>query len=357
MRVLLIDSYLGTSHNQWAEGLKKFSQHQIKIIGLKPIYWKMKMQAGAVTLAEKINNDPFHPDVILATSMVNLPLLKSLLKPELQNIPTVLYFHENQFFYPKSSNDTDIATNRDNHYGFLQFTSSLVAKQVWFNSQYNFNSFFKGLKDKIDVLPNMGLSRKIEEIIRKSKVIPLGLEFPNKMTRQTNSSAKTLLWNHRWEEDKNPNLFIELLNFLLSKKIAFKLNICGVKHPEKIPELKKFTDNIRFIGFTETEDQYWQILSQSDILPCTSNHDFFGLSVLQAIYAGCYPILPNKLVYPEYISAPELLYKTKQEFFDKVLNAMQTKILPSFKHFAEPFNWTNVIVDYDLGFLNLPNND
>ena len=38
-----------------------------------------------------------------------------------KNIPTAIYFHENQISYPWSPRDRDKIQNRDNHYGFINY--------------------------------------------------------------------------------------------------------------------------------------------------------------------------------------------------------------------------------------------
>ncbi len=57
-------------------------------------------------------------------------------------------------------------------------------------------------------------------------------------------------------------------------------------------------------------------MQAADILPVTSIHEFFGISVMEAIYCGCYPILPRRLTYPELFDDqknPELFYDTFDE--------------------------------------------
>ena len=37
----------------------------------------------------------------------------------------------------------------------------------------------------------------------------------------------------------------------------------------------------------------------------TARHEFFGLSVVEAVAAGAYPLLPNRLAYPELLAAAD----------------------------------------------------
>ena len=41
----------------------------------------------------------------------------------------------------------------------------------------------------------------------------------------------------------------------------------------------------------------------------TAIHEFQGLSMMNAMYAGCTPVAPDRLVYPEYVPK-ELRYET-----------------------------------------------
>ena len=60
-------------------------------------------------------------------------------------------------------------------------------------------------------------------------------------------------------------------------------------------------EQIKHFGYAENFADYANWLWQADILPVTSHHDFFGASVIQAIYCNCLPLLPDRLAYPEHL--------------------------------------------------------
>jgi hypothetical protein len=84
------------SHREWAEGYKKYSGHEIKIISMKGQFWKWRMHGGAVTLANQFQNLGWMPDYILASDMLDLSTFLSITRKISSNIPAAVYFHENQ---------------------------------------------------------------------------------------------------------------------------------------------------------------------------------------------------------------------------------------------------------------------
>ena len=164
MKILLVEPYYTGSHKQWAEGLQKFSKNEIKIISMKGQFWKWRMHGGAVTLARQFEELKWKPDLILASGMLDLSNFLSLSRELSYNIPTAIYFHENQLSYPWNPQDRDIKKNRDSHYGFINYVSSLVSDKVLFNSKYQMDSYFEALKKLLNNFPDNRETATIKDI-------------------------------------------------------------------------------------------------------------------------------------------------------------------------------------------------
>jgi len=166
-----------------------------------------------------------------------------------------------------------------------------------------------------------------------------------------------LLWNHRWEYDKNPEEFFNALFQLQERGVDFKLVVLGQnfsRQPEifeKAIELLK--DKILHFGFVEDEQEYVKWLWHSDIIPITSRHDFFGASLIQAMYCDVVPLLPKRLAYPEHI--PEkfhytFFYDSQEEFVNRLQRLIfDVKVIRKQKlgHFIEKYDWSVMAPHYD----------
>ena len=82
----------------------------------------------------------------------------------------------------------------------------------------------------------------------------------------------------------------------------------------------RLADAIEHWGYVASRAEYLRLLAASDLVISTADHEFFGISVLEAIAAGAFPLLPNRLSYPELIP-PELhsacLYNDEDDLFAK----------------------------------------
>lgn len=354
MRIALIDPFFDYSHRLWAEGFKRYSEHEVSIYSGSPIHWKWKMAGGAMPLARAVNESDISYDLFVVTDMLHLSVFKSLLNSKNIGAPVLLYFHENQITYPWSANDIDKKLRQDRHYGLMHYTSSLVADAIAFNSEYHFHSYTEALPKFMKDFPD-SFEKGIDEIISKSIVLPLGLELPK--FEKSESDKPIFLWNHRWEYDKNPDAFFTALRELKNREIDFGLIVLGKQYkqsPKIFDEVKEtFSEELVHFGFVESREKYDQLLAEANILLVTNNQDFFGISVVEGIAAGCYPCLPNRLSYKEHIpvsSFNQVFYNKDAEIVPLLLSLIESGAFRKSKHysdFVQKYDWSTLIEKYD----------
>ena len=136
MRILALEPWYGGSHRTFLDGLSKNSRHQIDSVTMSARFWKWRMHGGAVTMARKAGQmyKTEKPDLIFASSMVNLPAFLALTRGHLDGIPVVMYMHENQLTYPLPE-----GKERDHTYGYINYLSCLAADHILFNSQFHYD--------------------------------------------------------------------------------------------------------------------------------------------------------------------------------------------------------------------------
>lgn len=263
------------------------------------------MHGGAVSLAKQFLEQDKSYDIILATDMLDLSTFLSLTREKSTGIPTAIYFHENQLTYPWSETDRDLEHKRDLHYGFINYASALSADKVFFNSAYHRESFLEALGKFLRFYPDERNLDTIPILEQKSEVWHLGLDLKrfDKHRVEKDWRVPRILWNHRWEYDKNPEEFFEGIRHLKAERIPFELVVLGgnfAQSPRVFEEAEKeFSNEIIQWGYCESFEEYASWLWKSDFLPVTSNQDFFGISIVEAAYCCVEPLLPKRLSYPE----------------------------------------------------------
>lgn len=355
--LLLIEPFYSGSHKQWAEGLQKHSSIHIDIETLPGRHWKWRMHGAAVTFAERLKDKINDYDLIVVSDMLDLATFRGMLKIE---VPVLLYFHENQLAYPWSETDQDREKGWDRRYMWINFTSAMAADHVWFNSKYNKSSFLDSLPSFLKGFPdykNFNL-RMLDE---KSIVVPLGIEMEEiwEGRDKEKNEVPTLLWNHRWEYDKNPELFFNSLFALSEEDLEFKLVVLGTR-TYKVPAIfaeaeKRLADYILHFGQVESRKEYLSWIKKSDILPVTSKQDFFGISVVEAVAGGIVPLLPKGLAFEEHIEPtnfPELFYSSSDEYYVKLKNLLINRKEYSLVQCVAAYDWKKIISIYDQKFRN-----
>ena len=272
-------------------------------------------------------------DLIFASSMLHLAEMISFLPSELAQLPCVYYFHENQLTYPDPN-----WQEHDLQLAFSQFSSALCADAVWFNSEFHRTSFLNALNDWLSRMPDFQLQEERKQLTEKCQVEYMGVQAPadiSTVESGSKSGAPHILWAARWEQDKNPESFFAALQKIKQQEIPFQLSVIGESF-QQVPACfstakAAFHDEIVHWGFQKDREEYWAVLQECDIYVSTAEHEFFGISTVEAVLAGCYPLLPHRLAYPELLNCekhPKLkkhFYQTDMELTQKLSEILNTE--------------------------------
>lgn len=367
MKICLIEPFHTGSHAAWADEYARFSRHRVQILSLEGRNWKWRMHGGAVSLAQEFLRTAQHPDLLLATDMLDLTSFLALTRKTTADLPVALYFHENQLTYPWSPEDADPGHRRDAHYAFINYTSALAADRVLFNSRYHLDSFLGALPDFLRSFPDHRDEQGLTALQDKCGYLPLGLDLQRfdpyrPVTPRPPQSPALILWNHRWEYDKNPEPFFEALFLLQQQGYDFEVAVLGESY-RKAPAIfaearQRLGHRVVQFGYARDFASYADWLWQADILPVTSHHDFFGASVVQALYCGCAPLLPRRLAYAEHLPPafqPSCLYENFDDLLQHLRRLLGTPrpAATELREHVARYDWQRLAMDYDNQFEKL----
>lgn len=349
MKIVAIETFYGGAHRAFMDGVIEHSSHDYTLITLPDELWKWRLKTGALEIAQQIE-DVNQYNLIFVTDLINLADLKALLGGSTP--PIVLYYHENQHSYPPEE-----GRSADFHTRWIDFSNALIADQLLFNSHFQLTSFLDALPRFFREIPenNIAGDSLIEKIREKSKVIYPGTESPVEAVSHE-KMPRRILWNHRWEYDKQPRQFLRVLIKLMEMEIPFELVLLGEsqKFPSEIYEkqIEQLQPQIVHRGFVESRENYFEMLSSCDIMVSCSNQENFGLSVAESIMCGCFPLLPNRLAYPEVLPEQyhkECLYYSEKELLYR-LSQLLTKEIPDHADLPEQFSrhqWNKRTREFD----------
>lgn len=243
LSVLALDPFHGGSHRQFTKCLTTTSRHQWHVITGKPVHWKWRMRSAPIDFVHQTRDLVVrvgYPDVLFCTDMLDLPVYLGLLgDSRIQQIPKVVYYHENQWTYPISPN-----RKIDNHFGYTNLLSAITADEVWFNSQFHLDDFIKGSNNFLKQMPDTRDLHAVHALHTKSRIIPPGFSPPVDLPAVTNSATAecdsqqqpandklaphiTVGWVSRWEYDKCPAEFVTFFEFACSRKRQFQYHFIG----------------------------------------------------------------------------------------------------------------------------------
>lgn len=144
------------------------------------------------------------------------------------------------------------------------------------------------------------------------KVIVTGIPFYADELRKKylpTNKENILVFPHRLETEKNPELFDKLCTYLRQEKVDFT--------------------PVKTLDVTKNRDEYFKILAKSKVMVSFADQETFGYSTVESAALDNIVVVPNKLSYVETIPT-QYRYNNVDEAFKMVKNALQNYEIPSY---------------------------
>jgi glycosyltransferase involved in cell wall biosynthesis len=320
MRVLYLEPFDSGSHAEFTRVLVSGLDAEVTALTLPGRHWKWRMR-GAVPWWMQAEPDALAAryDVIVASAYVPLAELRGL-APALARVPAVLYFHENQLTYPVRE---EHAHERDHHFAFTQIVSALAADLCVFNSAHNRDGFITEAERFVRRMPDFVPDEAVAALRGRSRVLGLPLRLPSLGANELAprgvdpSTGPLIVWPHRWEYDKHPELFFAGLQGLIDRDLPFRVAVCGQSFssvPDVFETMRPILgDRVVAWGRVEPRAAYEDLLRRADLVVSTADHEFFGAAMVEAAWCGAEPLVPDALAYPE-IFADRYRYPHEEAF-------------------------------------------
>jgi glycosyltransferase involved in cell wall biosynthesis len=311
------------------------------------------MLGGAVTLARRFMADNETPDLLLATDMLDAATFLALTRARTAHLPLALYFHENQLTYPLAPQQ-----KRDKGLAFKHLTGALCAEAVFFNSAFHLEEFFAELPRLLKHYPDHNELDLLPALRAKSQVLPVGVDFarldPFRQPKDW-SAPPLILWNHRWDVDKDPQSFAQALLTLHAEGLDFRVALLGQnfrQNPHEFLTLRETLGaKVVAYGYQARLADYARWLWTATVVVSTAKQDFFGVSMAEAIYCGAYPLLVDALNYPSLI--PSAYHRAHLFPRGELLPALRQVVqarprpAPALAQAIEAYAWPRLAPRYD----------
>lgn len=334
LRVLVLEPYYGGSHRAVLDGLLARLDFDYDLLTLPARKWKWRMRGAAITLAEEaraLHASGVRWDLVYASTFINLAEFYGIAGDAIAGVPSIVYFHENQLVYPNRHE-----SEWDYQFPLTNITSALSATRCLFNTEWTKDTFLGEIPGFLKRFPDHHPRGVAQLIAPKCQVIAPPFdpaEFDHALGQggvaaASRGSVTRIVWPHRWEHDKDPDAFFGAVAQLAAEGLDFEVAVAGQSFrdvPDSISTAQAVLGNrLIHVGEPDGRAAYAELLAGADVAVSTARNEFFGLAMIESAYAGCYPLVPDRLAYPEiyraemrYASSDQLVARLRSFVLDR----------------------------------------
>lgn len=189
------------------------------------------------------------------------------------------------------------------HYGALLHGGSFLDADLY--AWPWLQPFERAWAETYDVIyvPSHFLAQSVPSwLVRKVKEFPWGMGIYHTLSPFYSGKKQIdIIFPHRLAPDKGVNDLISIITDMPHVRLTV-----SVPQPEGtlknnpfFHQLQHF-ENVKFI-YAQSAEEHLETLRQAHIVISCAKQENFGYSMMKAIVAGCIPIAPNRLCYPEFI--------------------------------------------------------
>jgi len=356
LRILALEPYYGGSHRAVLDGLVTHVDADWTLLTLPARKWKWRMRGAAITMAEQAaeaSTPGASFDLIFASTFVNLAEFRGLVGAPLAGVPAIVYFHENQLVYPNRH-----TAEWDFQFPLTNITSALSADRCLFNTQWNLDRFVGAIPGFIREFPDHHPKGVAVRIAAKSQVIHPPFDPEVFDAAETVRGSRTrIVWPHRWEHDKNPEAFFSAVAHLADEGLDFEVVVAGQVFrdvPQPIADAERaLGDRLVHRGEPRSREEYAALLAGSDVAVSTADNEFFGLAMVEAAYAGCWPLVPDRLAYPEIYPA-HMRYGSQEQLVARLRSLIVDRPAPgAARELAGRYTFDSLTAEFERAFLEV----
>jgi len=355
-RILVLEPYYGGSHRAVLDGLLDRLDMEFDLLTLPARKWKWRMRGASVTMADRVRQ--MHAEGtrwtgILTSTFLDLAAFRGLARESVAGVPALVYWHENQLVYP-----TRVDREWDLHFPFTNITTALAADRCVFNSEWNMREFLGGIPEVLGRFPDH-LPQDVPDRIRARSTVlapPFDPEAFDRCQPKRGERCR-IVWPHRWEHDKSPEDFFEAVRVLAAEGLDFEVAVAGQEFRDTKDGFSEamagLGDRLVHIGQPDDRHAYARLLTSCDISVSTAINEFFGIAMMESCYAGCEPLVPDRLAYTD-LYPPGCRYEGVEQLVACLRSHIVERPEPGIrKDLAARYTFDRLVPEYSRELLGL----